>query len=206
MIRDKMPLSKTRQVSTEEVGQYTADMNRESAGRMRRQPDPMKQMLDYLYQTLKAQYPGVEEPALRNAAKKLFMEIRQQQQDEFNQRFNPEPNVSQDEFDWNSMPAPRPSTPPQPSPPQQSQTVGAAQPPRTAPQPYRNVSDIPKFKPGAPVQSPGMAQPIQPPSQGTPYGQSDPEIAALNAAETAKGPGVGKRYYRDENGNVQIAQ
>lgn len=168
-----------------------------------------QQMLEYLFQQLKAQYPGVQESDLREAAKKLFSEIRMKQSEDFNQRFFPERI-------------------PQPQPPVVPQQAPAPHAPPPQPLYQRDMVNIGRPNPGA---SPmGMAQPIQPQDQGTPYQPNKPapfgmppgqppvdageQVRPMSDAEMFKknsdlkdaGTGMGmKRFYRDRDGQVKVA-
>lgn len=197
------------------------------------QPDQMQQMLDYLFQQLKAQYPGIPEADLRMAAQKLLQEARTKQAEEFNQRFFPE-RVQQ------AQPAPQPRpgmvaqneqrpwkySPGSPggiqytdTPDYQTQQQMAKR--KQIAEEQANFAKTQAQNQAArqmamggnrqPVPSmPGQAQPIQEPSQGTPYqpqagGWSAADQGALLAPEKPTPDGtVLRRYYRKPDGSIGV--
>lgn len=225
MIRDKMP---------EQPAVTQGPARPDSIAPVpRRSPPPgntHQEMLKYLYDKLKEQFPGVADNDLWSAAQKLLTQIRTQQNEEFNKLFFPE---RLQQIAATQQMAPQP-----PMSPQQGMVAQNEQRPwKYSPGAPGGIeyTDTPEYKARQQQQQqkaiadgqmahakqqaaqqarqptrPGQAQPVQPPAQGTPYNPSqqpeDPEVAALNAAEKANSPGIPKRYFRNPDGTLGIAQ
>lgn len=197
-------------------------------------PDQMQQMLEYLFQQLKAQYPGMPDADLRMAAQKLLQEARAKQAEEFNQRFFPERmqqatpapgTVAQNEQrPWKYSPGSPGGIQYTDTPDYQTQQQMAKKKQiaeeqanfaktQAQNQAARQMAMGGNRQPAPPM--PGQAQPIQDQSQGTPYNPSgapapDPAGGASDPAREALNAGqqvnsYGKRYYRKPDGSVGVA-
>lgn len=195
------------------------------------QPGQMQQMLEYLFQQLKAQYPGVAESDLRLAAQKLLQEVRTKQGEEFNRRFFPErvqqaqpaPGmVAQNEQrPWKYSPGSPGGIQYTDTPDYQTQQQMAKR--KQIAEEQANFAKTQAQNQAArqmamggnrqPVPSmPGQAQPIQEPSQGTPYQpqaggvvlQAGDQGALLAPEKPTPDGTVLRRYYRKPDGSIGV--
>lgn len=196
--------------------------------------DQHQQIMDYLFQQLRAQYPGVPESDLREAAKKLFMEIRAKQGEDFNRKFFPErlpAQQPQGPAAQYSPPPPGPQAAPDLQAQQQqvkmkqiadAQEAFAKQQAQNQANYHNGLVNSGRWTPGGPPKM-GQAQPIQAQDTGTPYNPAGPdksqqmqqmtdqEIAQKNAEAAAMmmNPGFrgfGTQYRRNPDGSVGIIQ
>lgn len=198
-------------------------------------PDQMQQMLEYLFQQLKAQYPGMPDADLRMAAQKLLQEARAKQAEEFNQRFFPErmqqaqpaPGmVAQNEQrPWKYSPGSPGGIQYTDTPDYQAQQQMAKKKQiadeqanfaktQAQNQAARQMAMGGNRQPAPSM--PGQAQPIQDQSQGTPYNPSGVPFystpaegaqpeADLRAADPRVDAATPRRYYRKPDGSVGVA-
>lgn len=185
-------------------------------------------MLTTLYQQLKQAYPHIPDADLMEGAKRLLSRLQQQQSDEFYKQLFPERAT---QTATPNGPAPVAPQPGQQMVAQNEQTpwrwTGSGvqfagsqendnykQAQAEAKRLMLERENANYYKQQAAKQAaskPGQAQPIQPPPAGTPYkpeepiAAADPEVAALNAQLPA-GPGIPKRYYRQPDGTIGMAQ
>lgn len=149
--------------------------------------------LEVIYQQLKQRYPQIPDPDLREGAARMLKQIQQKQAEEFYSTLFPE------RAEQPASPQ-APTAPAYPPPAVQKQMVAQEQ------EQFARQQARPRITPPG-----GQAQPIMPPSQGTPYNPqapagkqvTDQELAALNAGA---GPNSMKRYFRNPDGTLGIAQ
>lgn len=159
----------------------------------------VEQLLAYLQQQLKMQFPGMPDADLQEAAKALYGELRTRQADEFNRRFFPE-RVNQAE------PTPR-DIATDPAAQKQAAILKrvAEEQANLAKTQAQNEAARRRANPPRPSSPPtqsqyypvGKAQPIQPPSQGTPYGErmaDAPDTIRTGDFVDSDGDGVDDRY------------